>query len=437
MMKHRDRSFLETSNWIKSLPFYYGWVIVAVAGLAHFTSAPGQTYVTSVFLEPMIEDLNWSRTLFSGMYTAGSLIAALFMVVVGKALDRFGSRKMLATLCVLMGFSCIWMSGVSTQWQLLLGFAALRTIGQGSFGLVSSTMISIWFIRIRGRATAVASFGGAASMAIFPVIVHFFVALYDWRVTWLILGVSVWCILLIPSVLLVRRSPESVGLIPDGEIVDIEGNNCTTEKSYVEEDEFSYTLRDALRTRALWMLTLSSLAVPLVMTGLMFHHVSILGAQGISSQMAAVTLGLFGPLMLVFSVVSGLLADRFPGRYLLALGQAILVVAMLWVFVIGSSWQAIIYVVISAAAVGLVHTTGTVIWANYFGRAYLGSIRGFATTVMVAFSAMGALPFGFIYDWTGTYDMALWVLMGLPFTALIFSLFASPPRRDNVSNTDI
>ena len=439
MMKHRDRSFLETSNWIKSLPFYYGWVIVAVAGLAHFTSAPGQTYVTSVFLEPMIEDLNWSRTLFSGMYTAGSLIAALFMVVVGKALDRFGSRKMLATLCVLMGFSCIWMSGVSTQWQLLLGFAALRTIGQGSFGLVSSTMISIWFIRIRGRATAVASFGGAASMAIFPVIVHFFVALYDWRVTWLILGVSVWCILLIPSVLLVRRSPESVGLIPDGEIVGIEGNNCTTEKSYVEDDEFSYTLSDALRTRALWMLTLSSLAVPLVMTGLMFHHVSILGAQGISSQMAAVTLGIFGPLMLVFSVVSGLLADRFPGRYLLALGQAILVVAMLWVFVIGSSWQAIIYVVISAAAVGLVHTTGTVIWANYFGRAYLGSIRGFATTVMVAFSAMGALPFGFIYDWTGTYDMALWVLMGLPFTALIFSLFASPPRRDrdNVSNTDI
>ncbi|SVA47774.1 uncharacterized protein METZ01_LOCUS100628, partial [marine metagenome] len=283
-----------------------------------------------------------------------------------------------------------------------------------------------------------ASFGGAASMAIFPVIVHFFVALYDWRVTWLILGVSAWCILLIPSVLLVRRSPESVGLIPDGEIVDREGNNCTTEKNYVADDEFSYTLSDALRTRALWMLTLSSLAVPLVMTGLMFHHVSILGAQGISSQMAAVTLGLFGPLMLVFSVVSGLLADRFPGRYLLALGQAILVVAMLWVFVIGSSWQAIIYVVISAAAVGLVHTTGTVIWANYFGRAYLGSIRGFATTVMVAFSAMGALPFGFIYDWTGTYDMALWVLMGLPLTALIFSLFASPPRRDdNVSNTDI
>ena len=155
------------------------------------------------------------------MYTAGSLTAALLMILVGKALDRIGSRKMLVVLCVLMGFACIWMSGVSTEWQLLIGFAALRTIGQGSFGLVSSTMISIWFIRIRGRATAVASFGGAASMAIFPVIVHFLITQFDWRVTWVILGVSVWCILLIPSALLVRRSPESVGLLPDGVVADV------------------------------------------------------------------------------------------------------------------------------------------------------------------------------------------------------------------------
>ena len=437
-MKYKDFNFPDTSNRIKSLSFYYGWVIVAIAGLAHFSSAPGQTYVSSIFLEPMIEDLNWSRTLFSGMYTAGSLTAALFMILVGKALDRIGSRKMLVVLCVLMGFACIWMSGVSTEWQLLIGFAALRTIGQGSFGLVSSTMISIWFIRIRGRATAVASFGGAASMAIFPVIVHFLITQFDWRVTWVILGVSVWCILLIPSALLVRRSPESVGLLPDGAVEDrdIKGSDLALSGNVAVDKELGYTLGEALKTRALWMLALSSLAVPLVMTGLMFHHVSILGAQGISSQMAAATLGLFGPLMLIFSVISGLLADRFPGRYLLALGQAILVIAMAWVFVISSSWQAIVYVVISAAAVGLVNTTGTVIWANYFGRAHLGSIRGFATTVMVAFSALGALPFGFIYDWTGSYDMALWILMALPVAALIFSIFAFPPRINKNSSNE-
>ena len=437
-MKYKDFNFPDTSNWIKSLSFYYGWVIVAIAGLAHFSSAPGQTYVSSIFLEPMIEDLNWSRTLFSGMYTAGSLTAALFMILVGKALDRIGSRKMLVVLCVLMGFACIWMSGVNTEWQLLIGFAALRTIGQGSFGLVSSTMISIWFIRIRGRATAVASFGGAASMAIFPVIVHFLITQFDWRVTWVILGVSVWCILLIPSALLVRRSPESVGLLPDGAVEDrgIKGSDLALSGNVAVDKELGYTLGEALKTRALWMLALSSLAVPLVMTGLMFHHVSILGAQGISSQMAAATLGLFGPLMLIFSVISGLLADRFPGRYLLALGQAILVIAMAWVFVISSSWQAIVYVVISAAAVGLVNTTGTVIWANYFGRAHLGSIRGFATTVMVAFSALGALPFGFIYDWTGSYDMALWILMALPVAALIFSIFAFPPRINKNSSNE-
>ena len=131
--------------------------------------------------------------------------------------------------------------------------------------------------------------------------------------------------------------------------------------------------------------------------------------------------------MFIASAIAGVLADRFPGRFLLASAQMLLIMAMLWIFVIDSPWQAVVYVVISAAAIGLVNTTGTVIWANYFGRAHLGSIRGFASSVMVAFSAMGALPFGFIYDWTGTYDMALFVLLVLPMAAFIFALLALPP----------
>ena len=440
-MKAQDPKALKKPSRITSLPFFYGWIIVVVAGLTHFSSAPGQTYVASIFLEPMIEESGWSRTLFSGIYTTASLSAAAFMIIVGKALDHFGSRKTLVVLCVLMGFAGIWMSNVSTVWQLLLGFAALRTIGQGSFSLVSSTMISIWFVRMRGRAVAVGSLGMAVSMGIVPVIVHFLIAQFGWRDTWTILGISVWVILLLPSLILVRRSPEDIGLIPDGKPY-----GSTPADSHHEKDEFSkinesnYTLKQALRTRSLWMLVLSSTAMPLIMTGLMFHHVSILGSHGISTSLAAATLGLFGPLMFIASAIAGVLADRFPGRFLLASAQVLLIMAMLWIFVIDSPWQAVVYVVISAAAIGLVNTTGTVIWANYFGRAHLGSIRGFASTVMVAFSAMGALPFGFIYDWTGTYDMALFVLLVLPLAALIFSLLALPPSREVLTvgsgNTD-
>ena len=436
-MKIREYNLPDTSRWIKAFPFYYGWVIVAVAGVTHFASAPGQTYVSSVFLEPMIQEMNWSRTLFSGTYTLASLSAAALMIVVGKALDRFGSRKTMVVLCVSMGIAAIWMSGVKTGWQLFLGFAALRTIGQGSFSLVSSAMIGTWFIKMRGKATAVASFGGAAGMGVFPVLVHFLIVQFDWRVTWAILGIMVWCILLVPSVFLLRRNPESVGLLPDGIRTTVKTKDRSPFVNLsVDDDEVSYTLSQALRTRSLWMLTFSSIAMPLVMTGLMFHHVSLLGSQGISSGMAAATLGLFGPLVLIASVLAGILVDRFPGRFLLALGQVTLAIAMLWFFIISSPWQAIVYVVIAATSVGIVNNAGTVIWANYFGRTYLGSIRGFAATVMVGFSAMGALPFGLIYDWTGTYDIALWILMVLPVAALGFALLAFPPISPTRGNED-
>ncbi len=428
-------------SWATSTPFYYGWVILAVAGITHFTSAPGQTYVASIFLEPMIEDMGWSRTVFSGLYTAGSMTAAFFMVAVGKALDRFGARRTLAILCILMGFAAIWMSGVDAKWKLYVGFAALRTIGQGSFGLVATTMISTWFVRMRGRATALASLGGAMSMTAFPFIVHLLIESLEWRQAWITLGISVWILLLVPVIVLVRRSPEDIGVLPDGDQFDESSEkssdseripiteNESLDKSSSELGEIHFKLSEALRTKSLWMLVFSSIALPLIMTGLMFHHVSILGSKGLSPALAAGTMGLFGPLMLVANLGGGYLSDRMPNRFLLAAGQAILVITMLWAMTIETAWQAVFYIVLASLSVGLVGTTNTVIWANYFGRRYLGSIRGFATTIMVAFSAMGALPFGIIYDRSESYDTAIMILLVLPVFACIFSFLALPPQR--------
>jgi len=414
-----------TDKFIRFFPFFYGWVILFVAALAHFASAPGQTYVSSIFIDPMIDDLGWSRTTFSSFYTAGSLTAAIFMVSAGKALDKFGARKTLTTLCLTMFLATFWMSAVDSLWKLFIGYALLRTIGQGSFGLVATTMVSTWFIRIRGRATAISSIGGAASLALFPFIVHILIERFDWRNTWLILGLVVLIVLLFPALVLIRRSPEAVGLRPDGVNYRI---SETGEESDKEVSEANFTLAEALRTKSLWMLVFGSTAMPLIMTGLMFHHVSILGAKGISPGLAAVTMGLFGPLVFLGSLGCGYLADRIPNRFLLAAGQLTLILAMLWTIIISDPWQAIIYIFLASISISLMSTPNTVIWANYFGRAHLGSIRGFASTVMVAFSAMGALPFGLIYDRTGSYNDAIFILLMLPVIAGIAYMLAIEPK---------
>ena len=94
------------------------------------------------------------------------MAAAVFMIAVGKMLDKYGARKTLSILCLMMCMATIWMSGVDSRWKLFLGYAMLRTIGQGSFGLVATTMVSTWFIRIRGRATAISSIEYASSIAL-------------------------------------------------------------------------------------------------------------------------------------------------------------------------------------------------------------------------------------------------------------------------------
>ena len=412
---------------MKSLPFYYGWVIVFVAALVQFASAPGQTYVVSIFIEPMITEMGWSRTLFSSMYAIASLSAALFMIVVGRSLDRFGTRRTLTTLIVLMGLATIWMSAMDSEWKLVIGFASIRAIGQGSLGrLVGPTMISTWFIRMRGRANSISSVGGALSMAVFPLLVHMFISEFGWRMSWLILGFSVWALLLLPSVILVRRNPEEVGLLPDG----IPNSNRPQNASGLSMDiEVNFSMREALQTRALWMLTLSGVSMPLIMTGLMFHHVSVLDSKGLSPWFAAMTMGLFGPMTLIFNVCCGFLVDKFANRFLLTAGNAILIITMLCLMWTSDTWQAIIYIVLLSASGSLIYTTNTVVWANYFGRLGLGTITGFNTTMMVAFSALGAIPFGLIHDQTGSYDKALVMLIAMPAGSLLCALLATPPKK--------
>ena len=120
-------------------PFYYGWVILGVAALGVFASGPGQTYNFSVFLDPVIEETGWTRTQITGLYAAGSLTAAVLIIGVGRLLDRYGARVVLSAVVVLFGLAALWMSRVDSPLDLYLGFAFIRTLGQGAMTMVPTT----------------------------------------------------------------------------------------------------------------------------------------------------------------------------------------------------------------------------------------------------------------------------------------------------------
>ncbi len=425
MASHSYR--IRQSSIISRTPFFYGWVILAASALAIFISSPGQTFLISVFIDPVISELGWSRTLVSGLYTAGSLTAGVGVIFMGRLVDRYGARIMLLAVGILFGLAALWMSAVDHPVKLYFAFAALRILGQGSLGLITSTLIALWFVRLRGRAMAIGAIGGAIGIATFPIMAHALISYTGWRNAWVVLALVIW-VVLVPIVLLVRRSPESVGLLPDGKPAQqLKKQAVGARASTAQEVDFS--LSEALRTRAFWLLLFATSAMPLISTGLSFHQISFLASKGIQRGVATAVFSIIGPSQLLGAFIAGFMADRFPNRYLLVVGQVLLGMVMLWTFLITSAWQAFTYGAILGLGMGFMMNVSAVIWPNYYGRLHLGSIRGVSMASTVAFAALGPLPFGLIYDITGDYSLAILVLLTLPVACAVAALLAFPPKK--------
>ena len=395
---------------------------MAVAGLGMFISGPGQTYVVSIFVDPMLEELGWSRTLYAGLYTGGTITAATLVPFIGKLLDRYGGRVMLVAVALVFGVALQLMRFVNEPFQFFFGILAIRTLGQGSLGLISTTLTAMWFVRMRGRAMAIMALAGPASQAAFPMLAFFLIATLGWRITWAVLGLIVWIALVPTGVLLTRRSPEATGMLPDGDrLLSDSASGGASERSQ------DWTLSEAVRTKSFWMLMVVGSSLSMISTALAFHHISLIVGKGLGVGLAAGVLSFTAPMMVVGTIMGGYLADKMANRFILAAGQVGLLLTMLWVLNVTEPWQAFVYGGMMGLTQGTVMTVTNVIWPNYFGRAHIGSIRGVASSAMVFSSALGPLPFGYIFDRTGGYNVAILAFLGLPIACALLSLLAVPP----------
>lgn len=418
------------------LPFYYGWVIVVLGGMSVMASGPGQTYGVAVFIDPMIDDLGWSRTLVSTLYTVGSLCSAAAIFAIGWSLDRWGARTVVVSATVGLSLTAVWMSRVASPVGLFAGFAGLRVFGQGALNMSGSTVVAVWFVRRRGLVVALAvGIGWMVSMAFLPPLSHWFIDLYGWRGAWVAIALLVSGVMLVPAALLLRRTPESVGLLPDGarpQALESAAPGAPEPQGAVAE--VHWTLREALRTRAFWFISFAASAYSFIGTALMFHQVSLLGERGISSGVAASIFTVMAAASFVGNFGAGYLNDRLPNRYQLVLSQlAIAAVLLLLLFGMTATWHAFMYGVLLGLSSGISLNTGSVIYANYYGRRHLGSIRGVSGIGAMAMSAIGPMPLGAIFDAAGSYAPGLWLFLGfVPFTVAA-ALLSTPPRRSGTA----
>lgn len=215
----------------------------------------------SVFLKPMTEDLGVSRGLFSLLRSGEILIAGALAPLVGPMVDRFGARWLMAGGAFSVVVGLLWMSQVSAFWQfLILRWTFLAIGGVFMCQMVVSVTVSRWFVRKRGRAIAIGSLGQGVSKVCIPVATASLFAWVGWRLTWSIFGVVTLILVFFPALIFMRRSPEDLGLKPDG--VDVGSESAPLMKTrddaktndFVAADEAIWTWQEIIRTQTFWVI---------------------------------------------------------------------------------------------------------------------------------------------------------------------------------------
>ena len=413
-----------TSRQPLKTPFYYGWVVVAMASLGVFFSGPGQTYSISVFIDSYITDFGWSRSLVSSLYSFATLAAGLLMFFVGRFIDRFGQRKMTVIIGILFALATFWNSSISGPIMLFFGFFFIRLFGQGSMTLLPNTLVPQWFILKRGRALSFMAIGGFLSSALFPPLNAWMITTYGWPVAWRVWGFLLLLFFVPLAAIFIRNKPEDIGLQPDQTV------NRNIKHGTIEEvKEDNWTLQEAMKTKAFWLLLFCVSIPALVNTGLTFHLVSILGQSNIPATTAALILSMMAVVGFPVTLVAGFILEKWKVNHVLALlfiGQIGFIIVL---FFTDSTSIAILFGVLWGIIGGFERITLNIIWPNYFGRKYLGSIKGLALTAMVIGSAFGPLPFGIAYDYFGGYNEILLAIIVLPILGSIAAFLSTLPNK--------
>ena len=420
---------LSTSTGSDQQPRHFiGWRIAVLATITGALTGPGQTIGVSVFVDPMIADLNLTRSQVSLAYLIGTLVGAAALLPVGRWIDRVGSRRAMTWIGLAFGFGLVAMSGVRGFVTLAIGFTLIRWLGQGSLGLVSVVSITHWFERRRGAVFGVSFTAVSALMALTPIFLGLAIEAYDWRTAWLIAAVAVWLVVIPIARFGIVDRPVDVGQYPDGD-------DAPTASSARARTAASRSRREALGEVRFWLLNLAVAVTAMLVTALNFHQISILGEEGFTATEAATMFlpQVFGAI--VAGLVVGALADLVQARFLVATSMAILVCSLLLVGFIQPGWQVVLYAVMLGASAGAQRPLVATLLPRWYGAVHIGAIQGVSTLIGVAASAVGPVALALVSTWLGGYTEAAQLLAVMPFMIGFASLAISEPEFEARSAT--
>ncbi len=416
---------------MKTLPFYYGWIIMAAGAIGILCSVPGQTMGVSVYTDHLIQHLSISRIEISTAYMIGTLLSALVMTRAGMFYDYFGARVAAAAAAVGLGLCLIFLSrslnlslslsellGVEMSSAafglMIIGFFGIRFFGQGVLTLISRGMVMRWFEAHRGFVAALMGIFTSFGFSYAPRALQGLINLTDWKRSWLVMGIILLGAVLPFILIFFRDSPEDCDMKME------EGLKIRTgSKGGRKGDAPSKTLKEAKRDPRLWCYLALLFFWALYNTAFTFHITSIFSSLGKDTAQAVA-------IFLPISIIS--VAARFLGSwlsdmidlkyhfYLLDLAILLGAISLALPYNGVTSFTLILGMGVGAGIFGVLNS---ITWPKLYGREHLGAISGLAMSFIVAGSALGPWVFSIMekiwghYRFTGIMGASAAVLIGL------------------------
>ena len=409
---------------------YYGWWIILATFVLGALSGGLFWQSNSIFFGPIKEDLRLNSAKTSVIFATSRAEGSIAGPFVGRLVDRFGARPMILVGGLMAGLGYVLLHRVDNYWVFMAVFVLIVSAGRSAgMGQTLLSAANTWFVRRRSMAMSICitgfSSGGAVILPLITVGVHSI----GWRDVMLYSGIFM-CIMVVPLAMVVRRSPESMGLLPDGDEPGRAAEARRGDRRPVEVP-VDFSVREALGTNAYWVLLVATVLRIGLWGAVSLHMVEMFAWKGIERETAGFLFSLLFFLSVPTRLTAGYLGDRLPIQPLLCAGMASGALATLCLLGLEGNLAVYAFIVLLAVEQGG-STLNWVILGNYFGRKSFATLMGIMSTCFNIGMLFTPIYAGWIFDSTDSYKLVLMTFA--PFYALAAVCYLGvrrpePPRR--------
>ncbi len=410
------------------MKLFHGWRIVGVVGLTQAVSVGATFYTYGAFLKPVVAEFEASRLAVTLGLTLLTVVQGALGPFLGRALDRGSARAIMITGILVTSIGLALLSLATAFWQVGLLFVTAVAGGAALFGsLATATVVANWFVRKRGRALGFAALGAALGGGVFPPLTTALIEALGWRGAVATLAAGL-LLLILPVAWLLVGHPEERGLTPDGEPLE-RGAAAQTEATQPKAatEARGFTTRELLRDRNFWAITISIGFAYCPASVLLVHLVPYATDIGNSPARASLVISGYALASGVGRVLFGSLADRIDKR--VAVWVVVAWLGLAWANLLGEPpFEALLAAAVaSGIAMGGVFPLWGALTGAVFGRAAFGRVMGLMNLFMMPFSVLGAPAAAYLFDRTGSYQLAFASFLVFPaLSALVIAFLRLP-----------